>query len=244
MNISITNLEKYYGKRKVISDFTTSFNIDQGNIYGLVGPNGAGKTTFLKVLTGLLEYKGGEIKLDSNIDGEYQNWSRKYIAFVSAGERGMRYKNTVYDNILYYGALKGSNPSVIKQNINTFSNVLNFENFLNKRVENLSTGEKKKAAILCGICSGMKVLILDEPSNGLDIDSSQDLLKIILNLVEQTNITIIISSHDVDFLSSIVKKYIFIFNGKNVLERDEKMSTEELRETYFKLKERYGSNEK
>ena len=244
MKISIKHLEKFYAKKKVLDDFSAEILLEGNNIYGILGPNGAGKTTFLKVLSGILSSNNGNISVDDNDEKGYEKWAKNNVAFIFSGERGLRLKNTVYDNVIYYGILKGSNIKEIKENIVIYSKLLEIQPLLNRRIEELSTGQKKKAAILCGLCSNMKLMILDEPSIGLDIDSIMELKNVLLKVTEEVNTTLIISSHDIEFLSDLCQKYIFIFNGKNVFESNIKMEEESIKKAYKSMKERWGDDER
>lgn len=243
MNIVVDHVDKFYGKKKVLNDFSTTFEISKGNIYGLVGPNGAGKTTLMKTITGLLGYSNGKIKVDNDTENNYIKWCKGNIAFIPAGERGLRNKNNVYDNVMYYGVLKGKELSIVKKNYDYFADLLNFNQFSSCRIEQLSTGQKKKAGILCGLCCDLQVLILDEPSSGLDIDAMTELKSMLENLSKQYKTTIIISSHDTDLLSSIANKYVFIFNGENVYETEANLEYSELKQIYFEIRDRYIKNE-
>ncbi len=93
--------------------------------------------------------------------------------------------------------------------------------------------------ILCGLCTDMKVIIMDEPSNGLDIDARMEMKNLIMMLVEKLNKTFIISSHDLDFLSGMIDHYIFIFQGKNRKEINGKMQAQDIQSEYVKLKNEY-----
>ena len=103
MQISVKHLEKFYAKKKVLDDFSAEILLEGHNIYGIVGPNGAGKTTFLKVLSGILSSNSGNIFLEGNDYEDYEKWAKSNVAFIFSGERGLRLKNTVYDNVIYYG---------------------------------------------------------------------------------------------------------------------------------------------
>ncbi len=244
MKIYIKDIEKYYGDKKVINKLNSSFTLQEGNIYGIVGHNGAGKTTLFKILSGILLYNSGEISLDNGSGKDYLKWCKSNVAFILAGERGLRLKNTVYDNVIYYGVLKGSKLSSIKNNIKKYSKLFKIEDLLDRRIEELSTGEKKKAGILCGLCSNMQVIILDEPSLGLDIDSNESLKKMLVKISNDIKTTIIISSHDVNFLSSIANKYRFIVKGKNIFSLENSMKESEIIETYLRCKNKAKENER
>lgn len=233
--IKVINMEKLYKEKKVLNGITLTFYTKENKIYGLVGPNGAGKTSFLKSLAGILEYSSGQILNNGKaVDG---NWLRKNIVFISTGDRGIRYRNTVYDNVMFFGVMKGCSQKVLKENIKVYSKVLKFDPFLDRKVESLSTGEKKKAILLCGLCTDASVLILDEPSNGLDIDAQREFQEILRDISEHSQKTIIVSSHELDFLCGIVNQYIFIMNGQIRKEIEGNMESDEVKRIYFALKE-------
>lgn len=186
--IKLDNVDKMYKDKKVLSDVTLTFQTNEKKIYGLIGPNGAGKTSLLKSMAGILEYSAGQILHDGEpVDGK---WLRKNIVFIATGERGIRYRNTVYDNVMFFGVMKGCTEKILKDNIKIYSKLLNFEDFLERKVESLSTGEKRKAILLCGLCTTASVLILDEPSNGLDIDAQRELQEILKKINENSCKTI------------------------------------------------------
>lgn len=214
------------------------------NIYGIVGPNGAGKTSLLKIISGILRHSDGEVYVheDKSEDRQYLKWAVRNTVFLAAGERGLYYKNTVKDNVLYYSAMKSSNIRNTKENIEKYASLFNLQNVLDRRIEHLSTGQKKKAAILCAFCAEKPIMIMDEPSLGLDLDSAME-LKEAIHLVSATGgSTIILSSHDTQFLGDLANKYMFIFNGKCVQTLENCMDSEHIRDLYFKIKHQSGGN--
>ncbi|MED9903209.1 MAG: ABC transporter ATP-binding protein [Lachnospiraceae bacterium] len=230
--IKVEHINKYYKNKQVLFDF--SMNIEKNVIYGLVGPNGAGKTTFLKVLSGLLDYTDGSITVDNNQD--YLAWCKKNIVFMPSGERGLRYKNTVYDNVMCFAALKGMESNKVKERIEVYSQAIVFSDLLYRRIETLSTGEKKKAMLLCCLCADMKIIIMDEPSNGLDIDAQLEMKELLKKLSRFNKKTFLISSHDMGFLSGLAEHYVFIFQGKKIVESDTSMKAEEIVKKYTRVK--------
>lgn len=213
--MNIKNLEKRYGKKSVLRDINLSIPIDLPLVIGIVGKNGAGKSTLLKMISGILLPNQGEIFVSnlSHMD-TYQHWAKKNIAYIQSGERGLKLKNTVRDNIIYYGLLKGTPEREILTNIDKYSSLMKLEHLLGRKCENLSTGEKKKAQIMCGICSNVKILILDEPSNGLDISSVAELENIIHYIKNDQNRIVMVSFHDMTFIKNIATKYILLNDNK------------------------------
>lgn len=220
--INIKNLEKRYGKKSILTNINLDIPIDLPIVIGIVGKNGAGKSTLLKMISGILLPNQGEIFVSnlSHMD-TYQHWAKKNIAYIQSGERGLKLKNTVRDNIIYYGLLKGTSEKEILTNIDKYSSLMKMEHLLGRKCESLSTGEKKKVQIMCGICSNVNILILDEPSNGLDISSVTELKNMIHYIKNNQNRIVMVSSHDMGFIKDIATKYIFFNDDKiEIFERD------------------------
>ncbi|MDD7305280.1 MAG: ABC transporter ATP-binding protein [Peptoniphilaceae bacterium] len=234
MKISINNISRYYNKKLAIDNFSWEIDFNKNNVFALIGPNGAGKTTILKVISGIYYFKSGNINQDLS-SKDYPIWARDNISFLQAGDRGIRFRNSVYDNVRYYGALKGINPQKTIDLYNRYSNILSMEEFKNRNVGDLSTGEVKKASLLCCLCSDSKIIILDEPSEGLDIDSKIKLQKIIGKISEETNTKFIISTHDLDFISDLADNYTFISKGKNTYQYSSRMNIEEIKQKFLEV---------
>lgn len=106
MEITLNNISRYYKNRLAVDNFTWTINFDNNNIFALIGPNGAGKTTILKIISGIYYFESGEISTSSDAK-DYPIWARDNISFLQSGDRGLRFRNSVYDNVRYFGALKG-----------------------------------------------------------------------------------------------------------------------------------------
>ena len=179
--LRMEGLCRSYRKQPALSGFSGEIELDRGLIYGLIGPNGSGKTTLLKLLAGILIPSGGcifregagrEKKDRAKREVSFPAWSRENVVYIPAGERGLRYKNTVRDNVLYLSALKGRNAEETKALLTRYASFLRCEALLDRRVETLSLGQKKKASLLCGLCAGARLILMDEPEGGLDLKES------------------------------------------------------------------------
>jgi len=232
--IQLAHIDKFYKKKQVLFDFSMDIHDEENLIYGLVGPNGAGKTTALKVLGGLLDYTNGSISCDKSKD--YMSWCKENVVIIPTGERGVKLSNSVYDNIMFFSVMKGADENRTKQLIKEYSEKLHFEKFLKRRIGTLSTGQKKKAQLLCGLCSDLSVIILDEPSNGLDIDAQLEMKEILRKISSEYKKTFLVSSHDMAFLSGLADHFTFIFNGRKVDEISGNKTAEEIIEHYTQLK--------
>ena len=175
--LRMEGLCRSYRKQPALSGFSGEIELERGLIYGLIGPNGSGKTTLFKLLAGILVPSGGRIfrkgegrEKENRTEQEvsFPAWSRENVVYIPAGERGLRYKNTVRDNVLYFSALKGRSAEETEALLTRYASFLHCEALLDRRVETLSLGQKKKASLLCGLCAGARLILMDEPDGGLD----------------------------------------------------------------------------
>ena len=239
--IEFKNVQKKYDKKIVFEDMNLSINLN-GEIISLLGPNGSGKTTLLKMIAGILFCNKGDITYyDSDqikkIENEkYIRWANENVAYLSPSERYLSYKNTSRDNILYYSLLKGIPKKKVEENMQKFCRILDCEYLLDQRIEELSTGQKKIIKIISVFCTDLPILLLDEPTLGLDVDAKENLLDCIRLLVDNTKCNVIISSHDLDFVSRITYKHIFIFEGKIKEVIENKIEYSELLKKYKEIK--------
>ncbi|KUJ90202.1 MAG: ABC-type multidrug transport system, ATPase component [Thermoanaerobacter thermocopriae] len=215
--LSVKNLYKKYNKSKIIALNNVSMDINKGEIVGLLGPNGAGKTTLLKIICGLTIPDSGEV-IVSNVKMEDKTRLKmmEKIGVVLEGNRNLYWAISVLDNYYYFGSIKGKTGREIKKNIEKYADILKTKELLTRKVNTLSMGQKQRVAITASLLHEPELLILDEPSNGLDIESRILLTSAVKTLREEMKITILIASHDVDFLRKTVDRFIIINNGNIV----------------------------
>lgn len=223
--LKISNIRKSFNENLVLDNINITIN--DGEIVGLLGPNGAGKTTLIKTICQLISPDNGDIKLDGN------NINMGDINVVFEGVRNMYWPLTVKENYYYLAALKGvfkKKVDWILENDMKYSNVIPF---LNKPFGELSLGQKQIVAIMSSLLSSPKLLCLDEPSNGLDINYQISLIDIIENYCTSSEKNVLISSHDLDFLYKTVNRFIIISEGKIIDEFSNKDITfEEIEKRY------------
>lgn len=203
--ICLNKVKKYIGKN-IILDNVDCLIDDTNGIVRLTGKNGAGKTTLLKVIAGIYDINSGNISYDDINTKYYMKWAHRNVVYISTDERNLFYKNSVYDNILYFALLKGVNKSNARVQIEKYLKVFDFERLKNRRVEELSTGQKKIVKILCGFCNDCHFVLFDEPTLGLDREHIE-LFYRGLNLLSQER-KIIIVSHDDVFIDNLTSKCI------------------------------------
>lgn len=197
------HISKAFGKQLAVDD--VSIKVKKHTIYGLLGPNGAGKSTLLKMLTGLLRPTKGEIVINGH------PWSRKDLKDIGALiESPALYGNlTAYENLLVHAKLLHLPDSRIQEVLN----IVGLENTGKKKASQFSLGMKQRLGIAKALLNDPKLLILDEPTNGLDPLGIQDLRKLIKSFAEN-GITVILSSHILSEVKQLADYIGIIQNGK------------------------------
>lgn len=216
--IALKGINKSYGKHQVLQD--VNLQINEGDIYGLVGKNGAGKTTIFKVILGLSEYQGGELLICG--DKERVSEERRKIGFL-VGINFFSYM-TGRQNLEYYRILKGVKD---KSEVDRVLKIVELDNVKSK-FKNYSLGMKQRLGIANALLGNPEILILDEPTNGLDPQGIADVRKLVQKLNEEYGMTVVISSHILGELQNTAHRF-GIINGGSVAKEfsAEDLATEE-----------------
>lgn len=233
--LSLRSVSKTYKKEMITALDAVSFDVRKGELVGLLGPNGAGKTTLVKIVSGLIIPDRGEIMIDQmvfNKENRYKIMAK--LGVVLEGARNLYWSLPVWDNYFYFGSLKGKTNKEIKERIEQLEALLPTSVWKKRMVRSLSLGEKQRVAIMSALLHGPSLLLLDEPSNGLDIESRSILVSLLRNLRSSLQVITLITSHDVDFLRRIVDRFVIISHGKIVKEViNDNLSTEEIEAVYL-----------
>ena len=208
--LKVDHVTKYYDDFLAVNDI--SFEIKEGEIFGLLGVNGAGKTTTFRMIMGLLDKSSGEITLNGKkID--YKETDK--IGFLTE-ERSLIPSKTVLEQAIYYGVLKGLKKSTIEKRLDSYLKEFNIEEYKDKKIKELSKGNQQKIQFIISVLHEPKLLILDEPFSGLDPINVEMFKKEILKLKEEKTI-IIFSSHMMEHIEYFCDSLIILVNGNNVL---------------------------
>lgn len=221
--LKLEHVTKYYDEFKAVDNL--SFEVKEGEIFGLLGINGAGKTTTFRMIMGLLDITEGTITLNGKkID--YNQTDN--IGFLTE-ERSLLTKLTVKEQAIYFGALKGmTNDDIIKR-LDYLLEKFGIMEYKHKKIKELSKGNQQKIQFITAILNKPKLLILDEPFSGLDPLNIELFKKEILELSKNGSM-IIFSSHRMDHVELFCKKLVILVNGKTVLEGNIK----DIKENYQK----------
>ena len=208
--VSFNNVTKEFKNKAVLKG--VSFNIEAGDIYGLIGENGAGKTTLLKLIVNLLKPTSGNIQvLGKEIKKDSYDYLRNIGALID--EPVFYKKLTLYENFKVHCEYLGFYDEEKLENVLRRVGLYNKKS---KKIKELSFGEKQRLAIAYALITEPELLILDEPTNGLDPIAIVELREILLKLNREFNTTIIISSHAINELETLVNKVMFLKNGEIV----------------------------
>lgn len=211
--IEVNKLSKEFKNIKAVKEI--SFSVNKGEIVGLLGENGAGKTTTLRMLATMLEPTTGTAfinGLDVVKDGQKV---RESIGILFGGEVGLYDRLTALENIKYFAELNGMNKEQIQNRIIELSDLLDMKEYINKRVGKFSRGMKQKVAIARAIVHDPSIMLLDEPTAGLDVTASRIVQKFIKKCKED-NKAIIFSSHSMNEVEKLCDRIVIIHKGEIV----------------------------
>jgi len=208
--IKVSKLYKSFGKVKAVNGI--SFEVRDGEITGLLGPNGAGKTTTLRMLYSLLLPDEGEIRIDG-LNPTKDAMAIKRTLGVVPDSRGLYTRMSARENISYYGDLHGMPRRDISARIEELVETLDMADFIDRRTEGFSQGQRVKVAIARAMVHKPQTVLLDEPSNGLDVMSTRALRRYILDL-KKAGHSVILSTHIMQEVAALCDRIIIIANGQ------------------------------
>ena len=212
--VEFENISLSYGNRQILENI--SFKINEGQIFGMLGPNGVGKSTIFNLITGLIKPKNGTIKIAGEIATKYPIYLRSKKFKVGYVPQYGGYFNdlTLHENLKAISEIVIDNKNYRPERIDYLLSKFELENIKNIKAKFLSGGQKKKLVISLSLLSEPKVLLLDECFAALDVLTIKMLQEIIVNLQQETRITICICDHQARDLLACVDVAMILSNGK------------------------------
>ena len=208
--LKVSNVSKKYGDLLAVNNL--SFEVNDGEIFGLLGLNGAGKTTTFRMILGLIDDYIGDITLDGRrIDYSLSD----KIGFLTE-ERSLLTKLTVLEQITYYGVLKSIPIDEIEKRLDYWLEVFGISEYKNKKIKELSKGNQQKIQFISAIINDPKLLILDEPFSGLDPINVELFKKVILEFKDKGT-SIIFSSHRMEHVELFCDRLVVLVKGQSVI---------------------------
>lgn len=208
--IEVTNLVKTYGKVTAVNDI--SFSIEKGKICGILGPNGSGKTTTIKSICNLIIPDRGVIKLF----GKDNKKSTQHISALFEGTRNLYWRLTPKENLRYFAGIRGIGGKKVEKTIDELLDRFNLEDKKNVIVNNLSRGMQQKVAIAMTLICDTDIVLLDEPTLGLDVQSFMDIKDILKDIAFDMKKTVLLSTHDMNLVQDVCSDVVVLNKGKIV----------------------------
>ncbi|WP_434305527.1 ABC transporter ATP-binding protein [Clostridium botulinum] len=205
--LQVENIHKKIGKREIIKD--VSFSVKEGEIFGFLGPNGAGKTTTIRMMVGLIAPTKGHIKIMGHDIQKERIKALKNVGCIV--ENPDMYNDlTGMQNLKYYADLYGD---ITKERINEVAELVGLKDRINDKVKKYSLGMKQRLGLGQAILSNPKLLILDEPTNGLDPIGMHEFREIVKDIAKKNNSAVFISSHILSEIEQMCDHFAIINKG-------------------------------
>ena len=210
--LEVKELIKSYGRVRALNG--VSFSVNDGEVFALLGPNGAGKTTTISIILGILEPDSGEVYVDGEkVSSKNPEYREKIGAVLE--ENGIYERLKVRESLEFWGEIYGLSKEEIRARIEEIAEYLDMKDFVNKRGNELSRGMRQKGALARALLTHPKILILDEPTDGLDVPSREMFKKIILKEKENGR-AILYSTHVMAEAEEISDRIAIIHQGNIV----------------------------
>jgi sodium transport system ATP-binding protein len=207
--IEVSQIKKTFGKVTAVKD--VSFRAEDGQVTGLLGPNGAGKTTTLRILYTILRPDTGSVHIDG-FDVTRQPMQVQRAIGALPDSKGLYPRLSARENIRYYGQLHGMDGPALEARINELAQMLEMDSIIDRRSEGFSSGERMKVAIARALVHDPKNVLLDEPTNGLDVMSTRSMRTFIRQLRDQGK-CVLFSSHIMQEVSALCDNIVVIARG-------------------------------
>ncbi|MBF0710044.1 MULTISPECIES: ATP-binding cassette domain-containing protein [unclassified Gemella] len=210
MVIQVNNIAKQY-KNSNFKLNNISFQVKEKEIIGLIGPNGSGKSTILKMLNGLISFDSGQILIDSKditkMNDDELRKMRKSISYIFQNSNLLEGESVYYHLSLIF---KLNGEKIDEKKIDEILSFMNIFHLKKEICRNLSGGQQQKVAIAMSILQNPKVLLCDEISSALDVNSEQEIFNLLLKLRDTTNISLVVISHNLSILKNFCDKVIIL----------------------------------
>lgn len=213
--IEIKNVEKYFGKQKVLNK--VSFEINKGEIIGIVGHSGAGKSTILRCINGLEKYQKGSVKVFDkevkNLNDEEIRNLRKKLGMIFQSFNLMESRNVI-ENVILPMEIWNEEKSLREKKAKELIKLVGLESKLEEKISNLSGGQRQRVAIARALSLNPEVLLCDEATSALDPKTTKEILELLYKINKQMNLTVVIVTHQMEVIKEVCEKVVVMEDGE------------------------------
>ena len=216
--IDIQGVKKWYRKKKsndiIEAVKGISLKINRGEVVGLLGPNGAGKTTLIKMMCGLLIPNEGSVNINGFDMKSNRSKALRHLSVVLEGNRNLYWRLTVKENLEYFSGNRGMSKKEVTKEINQLLERFKLTEKAHEQVNTLSRGMQQKLSIAVSLLADTDIIFLDEPTLGLDIETSYEIRSLLTEIAKEENKTILLSSHDMPVVQDICERVVIVNGGR------------------------------
>ncbi len=216
--LQVRDLSKVYSARRkrVIAVDRVSFGVARGEVVGLLGPNGAGKTTTIKCLCTLVHPSAGHMEIAGVNVRSHPRRALEKIAAVLEGNRNIYWRLSPRENLEFFSGLQGIPTRRVRPYIDELIGRFRLQDKADVSARMLSRGMQQKLAVACALVKHTDILLLDEPTLGLDVETSHELRDALKNMAQKENRTILLSTHDMNVVQDVCDRVVIIHEGRVV----------------------------
>ena len=237
--VQLRGLRKSYGSARTgIVEAVTGIDLDipAGQLFGFLGPNGAGKTTTIKMICGLVKPTAGTAWVDGIDIGRRRGAAMQRVGAVLEGTRNVHWPLSAWDNLLYFGHLKGVRGHTLRARAERLLRMLELWDRRGDLVRTFSRGMQQKVAIGCALIADPPVVMLDEPTLGLDLQAVLAVRHLIKTLVEDEGKTVVLTTHQLDMAEALCDRVAIINKGRIVADQPVASLLALFREKTYRIK--------
>lgn len=220
--ISVENVTKTFVKRgggEVTAVDGVSLDVSRGEIVGVLGPNGAGKSTLVKMICGVQFPTDGRVRVGGFDTQENLRAVHRKAGAVLEGARNVYWRMTVRENLGYFASLQGIHPDHDREHHETLMEEFDLASKADETANNLSRGMIQKLQIACALVRRYDILLLDEPTLGLDVEARRDLRNRLRDLAREEGKTLVVTSHDMDVVRTLCDRIVLMMDGEVLVDR-------------------------
>ena len=216
--LEIEGVSKRFGKgaESVLAVDDVSLTVERGSIVGLLGPNGAGKTTLIKCALGIVLADAGTVRVFGTDVGDGRRAAYADVDAMLEGARNDYWRLTVRENLRYFATIAGVDPDSVRARHDRLLDRLELTEKADTPVRELSRGMKQKVSLASVLAGGAELVFLDEPTLGLDVESSRTLRRELRRLAREEGLTIVLSSHDMGVIEDVCDRVVMMADGRIV----------------------------